>query len=210
MGGYGSGRYGERPTVESALALDLYGLIRDGLLRPGQPSGGTLIWTYNGSGERVGSIGYLAILENERGRMRLRYTTTQWDGTKHDAEYWVGLATTPQPFDGRRWWWVCPRTGERVSKLYLPPGALTFASRRAYRLAYRSQRETPHARAIRRAFKLRHRLGATGGIGDPIPKPKSMRWATFDREMQKVEAVEATVNGHLWAFVQKLNQRLGR
>jgi hypothetical protein len=108
--------------------------------------------------------------------MRLRYTTTQWDGTKHDAEYWVGLATTPQPFDGRRWWWVCPRTGERVSKLYLPPGALTFASRRAYRLAYRSQRETPHDRAIRRAFKLHHRLGATGGIGDPIPKPKSMRW----------------------------------
>jgi len=47
-------------------------------------------------------------------------------------------------------------------------------------------------------------------ILDDIAKPKSMRWATFDREMQKVEAVEATVNGHLWAFVQKLNQRLGR
>ncbi len=36
------------------------------------------------------------------------------------------------------------------------------------------------------------------------------RWATFDREIKRVEAVEATVNRHLWVFVQKLNQRLGR
>jgi len=77
--------------------------------------------------------------------------------------------------------------------LHLPPGALTFASRRAYRLAYRSQR-----------------VGRDGGIGDPIPKPKGMRWATFDREVQKVEALEAVINGHLWVFVQKLNERLRR
>jgi hypothetical protein len=89
------------------------------------------------------------------------------------------------------------------------PGAFTFASRRAYRLAYKSQRETPHDRAIRRAFKLRHRLGAIGGIGDPIPKPKGMRWATFEREIGGVEDTDAVVNGHLWAFVQKLNRRLG-
>jgi len=53
-----------------ADTLDLYKLIRDGLLRPGQNAGGTLIWTYAGSGERIGAIGYLAILGEERGRMR--------------------------------------------------------------------------------------------------------------------------------------------
>jgi hypothetical protein len=210
MGGFGSGRYGGWPTVESGLTLDLYKLIRDGLLRPGQSSGGTLIWSYAGTGERVGSIGYLAILENERGRMHLTYTSTYWDGTKHDSDYWVELTTRPQPFGGRRWWFVCPKTGALVAKLHLPPGAFTFASRRAYRLAYKSQRETPHDRAIRRAFKLRHRLGAEGGIGDYIAKPKWMRWATFDREMAKVEDAEAIVNGHLWVFVQKLGGRIGR
>ena len=37
-----------------------------------------------------------------------------------------------QPFGGRRWWFICPRTGRRVLKLHKPSGALTFASRQAY------------------------------------------------------------------------------
>ena len=49
-------------------------------------------------------------------------------------------------------------------------------------------------------------LGAEGGIGDDIAKPMWTRWATFDREMAKVEDAEVTVNGHLWVFVQKLNK----
>jgi Response regulator receiver domain len=52
-----------------------------------------------------------------------------WDDTKQDVDSWIELATTPQPFGGRRWWFVCPRTGTRVAKLHLPPGAPTFASR---------------------------------------------------------------------------------
>jgi len=41
-----------------------------------------------------------------------------------------------------RWWFVCPRLRRRVRKLYLPLGARHFWSRRAYRLAYASQRGT--------------------------------------------------------------------
>ena len=50
------------------------------------------------------------------------------------------LETTPQTFGGRRWWFVCPRTGVRAAKLHLPNGAFTFASRLAYRLAYARDR----------------------------------------------------------------------
>jgi AAA domain len=41
-----------------------------------------------------------------------------------------------------RWWWICPATGRRVSKLYLPNGGVRFLSHGpgAYRLAYASQR----------------------------------------------------------------------
>jgi hypothetical protein len=35
MGGYGSGRTGGRPTVESALRLDIDTLIRRGVIQPG-------------------------------------------------------------------------------------------------------------------------------------------------------------------------------
>jgi len=55
-----------------------------------------------------------------------------------------------------------------------------------------------------------HRLGTDGGICDFIANPKGMRWATFDREIARVEEAEAVVDGHLRAFVQKLNRRLGR
>ncbi len=92
--------------------------------------------------------------------MRLHYTTTRWDGERRESDYWIQLVTTHQPFGGRRWWFVCPRTGRRAEKLYLPNGAFTSATRQAYGLAYRSQRETKYDRAQRRALKLRDRLSS--------------------------------------------------
>ena len=72
-----------------------------------------------------------------------------------------------------------------------------FASRRARRLAYRSQRETDYDRAVGRAFKLRRRLQDAGSIGDPIAKPKWMRWATFERQMVQIGAAEAAIDERL-------------
>ena len=138
MGGYGSGRSGGRPTTDSGLTLTL---LRDQLFRPGCAWGGSLVWTNTTTGERIGSISYEAHLGQESGRVRLKYTTTRLDGERRESDYWIQLETTPQPFGGRRWWFVCPRTERRAAKLYLPTGAFTFASRQAYRLAYRSQRE---------------------------------------------------------------------
>jgi hypothetical protein len=66
----------------------------------------------------------------------------------------ITLTTRPQPFGGRRWFFICPRTSENAMKLHLPSGAYTFASRKAYRLGYRSQRETPRDRSLSRAFAL--------------------------------------------------------
>jgi hypothetical protein len=72
-----------------------------------------------------------------------------------------------------------------------------FASRRARRLAYRSQRETDYDRAVGRAFKLRRRLQDAGSIGDPIAKPKWMRWATFERQMVQIGVAEAAIDERL-------------
>jgi hypothetical protein len=51
------------------------------------------------------------------------------------------------------------------------------------------------------------RAGADGGIGDSIDKPKGMRWATFERKMEQVEAAEAVCNAHLVRFVQRLGRK---
>lgn len=210
MGGYGSGRSGGRSTTDSGLAMSLPKLIRDGLFRPGCAWGGSIVWTNTTTGERVGSIAYEAHLGEESGRVRLHYTTTRRGEERRESDYWIGLATTPQPFGGRRWWWICPRTGRRVVKLYLPSGAFTFASRQAHRLAYKSQRETNYDRALRRAFKLRGRLGADGGIGDYVPKPKWMRLRTYDRKLEEIWRAEGIVDAHLSVFLGKFNRRIGR
>jgi hypothetical protein len=209
MGGFGSGRSGGRLTTDNGLTLTLSKLFRDGLFRPGS-AWGSLVWTNTTTGERIGSISYEANLGQDSGRVRLKYTTTRWDGERRESDYWIQLETTSQTFGGRRWWFICPRTGTRATKLYLPNGAFTFASRQAYRLAYRSQREAPHDRALRRAFKLRGKLGADGGIGDYVPKPKWMRWPTYDRKLAEIFAAEEVVDAHLLGFVQKLERRPGR
>ncbi|MCJ2137325.1 hypothetical protein MKK69_25315 [Methylobacterium sp. J-026] len=169
---------------------------------------GTLTWTNTRTAARVGSIGFESQLDRESGRVRLHYTTTRQSGDTHQSDYWIQLETTPQPLGGRRWWFLCPKLGIRAATLYLPPGALLFASRKAHRLGYRSQRETPQDRALSRAFKLRHRIGADGGIGDPIAKPKGMRWVTFDREMDRICGAEAICDANLAAFARKLGLRV--
>jgi hypothetical protein len=206
MGGFGSGRSGGRATTDSGLTLVLSKLLRDGLFRPGFAGSGSLIWTNTRTGEQIGSIGYEAHLDEDKGRVRLRYTTTRRDGEKRESDYWIPLETTPQPFGGRRWWFTCPQTGVRVGKLYLPNGAFTFASRQAYRLAYACQREQSHDRASRRAFKLRGKLGAEGGIGDFIPKPKWMRWPTYERKLEEVFAAEEVVDAYLGAALEALKR----
>jgi hypothetical protein len=46
------------------------------------------------------------------------------------------MTSTTLHTGGRRWWFVCPVTGKRVGKLYLPVGATGFAGRKAHDLTY--------------------------------------------------------------------------
>jgi hypothetical protein len=130
-------------------------------------------------------------------RVRLHYTTTRWDGEKRKSNYWIQLETTLQPLGGRRWVVHLPADGKASGETLPPNGAVTSAARQAYQLAYGCQREAPHDRALRRAFKLRGKLGADGGIGDYVPKPKWMRWPTYDRKLEEIFAAEKIVDAHL-------------
>src|SRR5262249_47098584 len=101
---------------------------------------------------------------------------------------------------------VCPRTGHRAARLHLPPGTYTFASRQAHQLAYPSQRETPPDRALSRAFALRRKLGATGGTGAYIAKPKGMHWRTFERAMARIRRAEDIVDMHEALLLGRLEE----
>jgi hypothetical protein len=92
----------------------------------------------------------------------------------------------------------CPANGcgQRVALLYLG-GAGIFACRHCYRLAYPSQRESADDRAIRRAGKIRERLGWQAGIANPCgDKPKGMHRDTFNRlSAEYLRFAEASLAG---------------
>jgi len=102
----------------------------------------------------------------------------------------IELARPPGYEPIANWWWTCPRSNRRARKLYLPISARHFWSRRAYGLAYASQREGGHDRALRRVRKLYHRLGAEPADGELPDKPKRMRWVTYNRLIGELVAAD--------------------
>jgi hypothetical protein len=79
-------------------------------------------------------------------------------------------------------------------------------------IAARCARPDPSIRRPPRSLTgtLRGKLGANGGIGDYVPKPKWMRWRTYDRKLEQIFAAEEVVDAHLLGFVQKLERRSRR
>jgi hypothetical protein len=211
MGGSGSGRSGGRPTIEGcAFVLDINRLHRSSCLVPEATCASQITWPGEDDSVRL-TVALQARLAQQSGTLTLAYEHADyWTGRPQQIETTIRLVATAQPFGGHRWWFVCPRTGRRVTKFYLPFGAPRFSSRHAYRLAYQSQRETPSGRALYRAFKLRRRLGSQGGVGERIRKPKGMHRSTFAREMAKVEAAESVCDTHLANFVERLTKRSKR
>ena len=210
MGGYGSGRYGGRPTTDSGLTLSLPKLMRDRLLRPDCAWGGSLVWTNLNTGERVGSIGYEAHLGQDAGRMRLKYTTTRYGGEKRESDYWIQLETTPQPFGAVGGGSSAPGRagGRRTSICRTAPSPSRPAKPTASPIALSAKPLTIALCGAR--SNCAGKLGADGGIGDYVPKPKWMRWPTYDRKLEEVFAAEGVVDAHLSFFVAKLNRRIRR
>ena len=207
MGGFGSGRSGGRPTVESSLTLDLRLLFKTGWLRPGAKTSGLLSWTTVNTGRETASIGFQSALGEDVGYVQLHWTSTdRWTGETRQCENRITLTTKSQPLGGRRWFFICPRTGESTTKLYLPSGAYTFASRKAHLLGYRSQRETPRDRSLSRAFALRAKIGGKGGIGDPIRRPTGMHARSFERSIEKIYRAEEIVEAHTALLLDRLRR----
>ncbi len=205
MGGFGSGRQSGRPTVESGLTLDINWLLRQRSILPGKYVFGSLTWSNTDTGEKAASIGYEASLLNpEAAWVRLHYTT---NGTPKD--YRVPLEATPCHYGGLRWWWICSASGRRAAKLYLPPGATMFAARKAYRLAYRSQREAGLDRTHTRQARLYRKLGGRyDHYEQPLPlRPKGMHRKTYERLDAELDAA---MEDHEEAYAAGASAILGR
>jgi hypothetical protein len=147
MGGRGSGWQRERKTtVEEGLTLTVKHLVAMGAFVPGTYRRGSLTWQYDGREFEYES----ELRQDGTGSLFLRCVCP-----RQQFCHWVSLCSTTPHYGGRRWWFICPIKKIWVAKLYLPPGATTFASRQAYSLSYRSVQESGWRK---RSEKFRRRV----------------------------------------------------
>lgn len=191
MGGFGSGRRYGNPLAEESLRIDIAWMVRTRRAVPGSTVSGSLSWTCGG--EPSGNINYTCDMSDpEHAVLELRFIVSRYstgEKTKHYQR--IMLSYTVPNFGGKRWWMHCPRTGERVGKLYCPSGGELFASRKAYRVGYRSQRMTKRDAIFERLFGIQEKLGCERGWGNWISRPKGMHYRTFERYLDEYEYLDA-------------------
>ena len=175
MGGSGSGnwyRWDSKSTTESQHRIDIRWLKNQEYLR--SENIGFLSWSRGK--KQTGSIGY----RMESDRMVLSYRHRSRGGEWENVEQVVLFDLTPCNFGGHRTWLLCPRCWQRVAVLY--GAGKYFWCRHCYNLTYSSQQESRADRLMRKARKIRARLGASNSFMEPILfKPKNMHQKTFDR-----------------------------
>ena len=192
-------RQRERVSLESGLKLDLNFLMRRGIAVPGKLVRSESTWSLVGTQEIVAR----AFIEADMRVDKYPRLTIVRAGREQE----ISLCFAYRHFGGRQWYFTCPRTHERVSVLWKPPGSPYFASRHAFgrHVAYSSQFEKPRDRAISQARSIRNRLGGEADLSaDFPPKPKGMRWTTYERLQRKCEAYDGLWLASTWAILQRL------
>jgi hypothetical protein len=129
----------------------------------------------------------------------------EWEDVREPVE----LAWTACNFGGERPWFICPGAGcgRRVAVLYGP--GRYFLCRRCYDLSYESQREDKTQRALRRAQKIRQRLGGTANMMEAFPeKPKGMHHETYMRMFWDYHEAEMEQLAGMGEWLDKLQQQL--
>lgn len=180
MGGIGSGRRwydGAHETIDAYRTIDARRWQREGLFQPGI----SFRWQWISRGEVEASIH----VASEHGRMVLDYRHRVGGEDWRPLSYPVYLDWTACHLGGKRPWFLCPAKGcgRRVAILYCRG---IFACRQCHRLAYPSQRERCADRAIRKADRIRDRLGwLPGVIHGHDRKPKGMHWKKYRHMVRK-------------------------
>jgi hypothetical protein len=188
----------------SLSSLDVNQLSEKGCLRPGCSS--TCQWTDD---NEVISIN----LRAETERLCLSYAVRFGDAGLEDVVDTISVVYLRCRFGGSRAYFICPGPGDgtgcgrRIAKLYL--SRRYFLCRHCNQLAYASQFERPWQRALRRANKLKQRLGIDVGIAEQVPdKPKGMWVRTYGCLLDEIFQAEMLANEAQANRVQRLLAKL--
>ena len=164
--------------TDELRALDIRRLHRDGCLE--RVGAGRVTVTWDG-GSSIDVV-------KDRTGILLEYSVVDGEDREERSERIV-IQRTRCHFGSSRPWWFCPRCGRRCAILF---GGRRFLCRHCHDLRYRSQSETKSERLLRKAERIRARLGGSGVVFDSFPpKPKGMHWRTYYRLRDEAEEAKA-------------------
>ncbi|MCP4185014.1 MAG: hypothetical protein GY761_17160, partial [Hyphomicrobiales bacterium] len=147
-------------------------------------------WNWTCDGERVA---WIRLHANDN-RLHLSYRVRIAGGDWEDIDETIQIVQVPCSFGGSRPYFICPgivngtTCARRVVKLY--GSGWYFLCRHCYQLTYTSQSEEGWDRALRKANKIRQRLGGEAGMAELFPnRPKGMWQRTYEKlRNQSIEA----------------------
>jgi hypothetical protein len=186
-----------RVCLQDGLKLDLNLLARKGFIKFGtNTSPRRVSWTSSRQGQIASGVITAEMTDPNHAWFRIAIGQFVQQ---------ITLVSRPRHFGGRQWFFVCPVTGGLATVLWKPPGARRFLSRQAWGrlVAYASQFMDRDSRAHYGQSKINSRLCSIGEF-DPAdwkfpPKPKWMRWETYNRCEEKFDNYERILDDSLFA-----------
>lgn len=187
----------QRACLEQGLNLDINRLARNRFVRRGGKCAHLAFrWS-----------GLTPAMKSPVASLRLTWSTRA--GFESRSEAWISGSYSSQD-PSFRWtgYFVCPVMNRYSSVLWKPPGANRFCSRQTWRrqVAYASKFADPDHRAHIGQAKIKSRLIADFDPDecDLPPKPKWMRWRTYDRYVELYDTYDVILTTESPNSLQKL------
>jgi hypothetical protein len=180
----------ERVCLQDGLKLDLNRLARKGFVTPGANIGGRgIAWTHGYWGETASGIISADMSGEDEGWLQIHLG---------NLDQRIILVARPRHFGGKQWYFLCPVRHRPASVLWKPSGATRFCSRQTWgrQVAYQSQFNdaTNRAHAGKQRIKSRLIADLNPDEWDLPPKPKWMRWKTYNSHVERFDRYEAELD----------------
>lgn len=191
-----------RRYCEDLIALDVNGFLsgragKSKLLQPGNEF--KVYWAPRG---QITHTAYISVASDHL----IIQSLNEVESIALTRKIRLRLDSTPCNLGGNRTWLLCPRCSKRVAVLY---GWDSFQCRTCNGAHFKSQSETTHDRALRRAGKTRRLLGWKPGVANPIgERPKGMHHRTYSKYLVKYALEEQAVIGGLQEWLASMRSRV--
>ena len=191
----------QRVCLQDGLKLDLNRLRRRGFVMPGANIGAHgITWTHSYWGEIASGTISAGMSGPREGWFRIQLGS---------LDQWIILVPRARHFGGQQWYFMCPVRNRPVSVLWKPSGATRFCSRQTWgrQVAYQSQFNDSTNRAHTGKARINSRLCSIAGLDaddwDFPPKPKWMRWRTYNRYEKQHDRYEEVLDSGIRALAAK-------